>query len=302
MNPDTPNPSFQSRSARGRFAGVHLSGPNANKTALAVLEGEALTERPLKIVKVYEKIGSFGTLFSDERLVEVLVHGGPFHQVFVDCPLTVPPCVACQRPTCPGAVKCDDLAVAYMLSISSQVRRRGARKARPVNPQSQRLWDVLQLVDLEAERLEPSYSSNMAPLVTRARTLQRRLNGLTPKVALKETSIAHALEAIKVILELPDDVRLAYRSFESGLDQRVQIVEAMLDAGWLEDPDEPEDLAAVTGSVEGFHAFLAAFVGAMHHAGRTTAKPQDFVAGEGWVHLPEVDDEPVAPPAKRFFE
>jgi hypothetical protein len=292
MQPSTP-----------KYAGVHLSGPNANKTALAVLEGEALTE-PLRIVKVYEKIGSFGTLFSDERLVEILLHGGPFHEVFIDCPLTVPPCVACVRPTCPGAVKCDDLAVAYMLSISAQVRRRGARKARPVNPQSQRLWDVLQLVELDAERLEPSYSSNMAPLVTRARTLQRRLNGLAPRVELKETSVAHALEAVRLSLDLPDDIRTAYRNFEAGLDQRVQIVEAMLDAGWLEEPDEPDELCAVTETVEGFHAFMAALVGAMHDAGRTAAVPDDFVAGEGWVHVPELDGdaEAAAGETKKFFE
>lgn len=286
---------------RGRFAGVHLSGPNANKTALAVLEGEALSS-PLKIGKVYEKIGSFGTLFSDERLVEILVHGGPFQEVFTDCPLTLPPCVACQRPTCPGAVKCDDLAVAYMLSISSQVRRRGARKARPVNPQSQRLWDVLQLVDADADRLEPSYSSNMAPLVARARTLQRRLNALTPRIELKETSVAHALEAVRLILDLPDEVRTAYRSFEVGLDQRVQIVEAMLDAGWLEDPDEPETLCAITDTVEGFHAFMAAFVGAMHFVGHTDDVPAGFVAGEGWVHVPEVEVDLPDEAPKKYFE
>lgn len=297
MNPDTPKPII-----RGRFAGVHLSGPNANKTALAVLEGEALTQ-PLKLVKVYEKIGSFGTLFSDERLVEVLVYGGPFQQVFIDCPLTVPPCVACQRPTCPGAVKCDDLAVAYMLSISAQVRRRGARKARPVNPQSQRLWDVLQLVDQEAERLEPSYSSNMAPLVARARTLQRRLNSLSPQIVLRETAIAHALDAVSAALDLAPDVRLTYRNFETGLEQRVQIVEALLDVGWLDEPDEPDELCAVTDTVEGFHAFIAALVGALYHSGLTAAAPKDFVQGEGWVHVPELDEaEPVVLPAKRYFE
>src|SRR5262249_33428731 len=125
-------------------AGVHLSGPNANKTALAVLVGDP-RKSPLKIAKVYEKIGAFGTLFSDERLAHILTLDGPFAEVFIDCPLTVPPCVACQRPMCPGVVKCDDVSVAYMLAISSKVRRRGARKARPVNPQSQRLWDVMQL-------------------------------------------------------------------------------------------------------------------------------------------------------------
>lgn len=267
-------------------AGVHLSGPNANKTSLTVLRAEGPLR--LKIGKVYEKIGAFGSLFSDERLVEILTHGGPFAEVFVDCPLTVPPCVACQRPLCPGAVKCDDVSVAYMLKVSGRVRRRGARKARPINPQSQRLWDVLQLDNDESERLEPSYSANLAPLVARARTLQRRLNSLDPAVVLKETSVQHALESLRLPLSLEGDLRGEYRNFEVGLDRRQQIVDRMVDKGWIlaEDEDDELQIERVTGSVETFHSFIAAWVAARHLAGATHDRPHEYVEGEGWVHLP----------------
>jgi hypothetical protein len=243
------------------------------------------------VVKVYEKIGSFGTLFSDERLVEILTHAGPFAEVFVDCPLTVPPCVACQRPVCPGAVQCEDVSVAYMLSISSRLRRRGARKARPVNPQSQRLWDVLQLETPPDRRLEPSYSANLAPLVARARTLQRRLNALAPALELKETSVAHALAALTGPLELPATTALDYRSFEVGRDRREDVLDRLLATGWLEEGESGEE-DEIVGSVETFHAFLSALVGALHRAGRTGDRPKGFVDGEGWVHLPE---SPAAP-------
>lgn len=278
---------------------MHLSGPNAHKTALTVLKGD-LRIGPLKIGKVYEKIGAFGTLFSDERLVEILNHGGPFAEVFIDCPLTLPPCVACQRPACPGAVQCDDVAVAFMLAISSKVRRRGARKARPVNPQSQRLWDVLQLEREVEERLEPSYSANLAPLVARARTLQRRLNALQPRVALRETSIAHTLEALAEPLELSPEVRLNYRNFEIGRDCRGRILEAVIARGWIDDhagaecalgdggslSDEDSVSERLSASVEVFHAFIAALVGALRFAGQTREKPSEYVEGEGWVYLP----------------
>lgn len=272
------------------FAGLHLAGPNANKTALVVLRGRPGVA-PLRIDAVYDRIGSYGGLFSDERLVEILTRTGPYAEVFVDCPLTVPPCVSCQRPVCPGAMQCDDVSVAYMLAISSKVRRRGARKARPVNPQSQRLWDVLQLESPRAERLEPSYSANLAPLVTRARTLQRRLNALDHRVELQETSIVNTLERMAVALKLPRDVKLTYRSFEDGLDTRHGIVDRMVERGWLED-DEAQAAEAVS-TVETFHALIAAWVGALREIGLTGKRPKGFVEGEGWVHLPELS-EPVA--------
>jgi hypothetical protein len=282
---DTKDLSLSGAPAAPAYAGVHLAGPNANKTALAMLRGDPRAS-PLKIGKVYEKIGAFGTLFSDERLVGILTHNGPFAGVFVDCPLTVPPCVACQRPVCPGAVKCDDVSVAYMLSISSKVRRQGARKARPVNPQSQRLWDVLQLDTERDERLEPSYSANLAPLVTRARTLQRRLNGLTPRIELRETSVGNALELLRAPLALDRGIRVSYRNFEEGRDRREEVIERMLERGWIEEPDDSEDLDALSRSVEGFHAFVSAWVAALHGAGLTTEAPRGFGDGEGWVHLP----------------
>jgi hypothetical protein len=281
---DTSHPSLPAAPA---FAGLHLSGPNANKTALAVLRGD-LREGPLKIEKVYEKIGAFGTLFSDERLVGILTHVGPFGAVFIDCPLTVPPCVACQRPVCPGVVRCDDVSVAYMLAISSKVRRRGARKARPVNPQSQRLWDVLQLGRAHDERLEPSYSANLAPLVTRARTLQRRLNSLSPVIELGETSVANALEALRGPLGLAPSIRQTYRSFEEGRQRREEVLASMLQKGWMGEPEDDEMLVGIARSVESFHAFIAACVAALHGAGLTNDRPSAFLEGEGWVHLPEV--------------
>lgn len=274
-----------------RFAGVHLSGPNAGKTAIVVLAGEAL-DSPLKIEKVYEKIGAFGTLFSDERLFEILGKFGPFAEVFVDCPLTVPPCVRCQRPVCPGVVACDDLSVAYMLSVSQKLRRKGARRGRPVNPQSQRLWDVLQLTETEGNRLEPSYSANLAPLVVRARVLQRRLNALCLPLELKETSVAYALDRLQPCLQISADLKSDYRNFELGASTRQRVLDRMIERGFVRQPaamgEEPFAHAAIVESVEVFHAFITGWVAALHAVGLTNPRPRDFVADEGWVFLPTV--------------
>jgi hypothetical protein len=272
-------------------AGIHLSGPNAQKTAVTVLSGDP-RETPLKVTKVYEKIGAFGTVFSDERLVDILTLVGPLAAVFVDCPLTVPPCVSCQLPSCPGAMHCNDVAVAYMLAISDKVRRRGARRARPVNPQNQRLWDVIQLTATAEERLEPSYSANLAPLVARSRTLQRRLAALDPVIELYETQVPHALEALRESLGLAGDIRQSYRRFEDGAQRRRDVITALQAKGWLAVASGAQEQVAeaqLVGSVEVFHAFVTALVAACHVAGMTIERPKEYISTEGWVYLPAAE-------------
>ena len=272
-------------------AGIHLSGPNVPKTAVTVLCGDP-RESPLKIAKVYEKIGAFGTVFSDERLVDILSLVGPLAAVFVDCPLTLPPCVSCQLPSCPGAMHCSDVAVAYMLAISDKVRRRGARRARPVNPQNQRLWDVIALTATTEERLEPSYSANLAPLVARSRTLQRRLQALDPVIELYETQVPHALEALRDDLGLAADIRQSYRRFEDGAQHRREVLRALQAKDWLAVASGAQEQVAeaqLVASVEVFHSFITALVAACHVAGLTTPRPKEYIPTEGWVYLPTAE-------------
>jgi hypothetical protein len=234
-------------------------------------------------MKVYEKIGGFGTSFSDDRLLDIVRVEGPFARVFVDTPLSVPPCVACTRPSCPGVSRCEDVAVAYMVSMNDRAKGKSAAKFRPVNPQSQRLWDVLQAT--RGRRGEPTYSANLAPLVTRGLTLQRRLNSLSPMVRLQESSVPLLLAALAEPLGL-GSAAVSYRNFERGERSRRKILEAFVEAGWLEPEDEYfEDLV---GSVEAFQAFLVGLVGVWQVAGLTTPKPSTFLATEGWVELPEL--------------
>jgi len=283
-----------------RYAGLHLSGSNASKTAMVVLEGRPF-ETPLVIRQVYEKIGSFGSLFSDERLLEALVHTGPFVHVFTDCPLTVPPCVACTRPVCPGAVKCEDVAVAVMLNVSNRLRSKGGKRSRPVNPQSQRLWDVLRLDRELGDRTEPSYSVNLAPLVARARSLQRRLNAVLPRIELKETSVASALDLLQPSLRLRSKSKILYRNFEKGRNLREQVLTALEQNRWVQsDRESSEFRKSIVDHIECFEAFICALVSALHDAGLTANQPAGFVESEGWVYLPEMSNHVDLP--LRYFE
>lgn len=264
---------------------MHLSGSNAHKTAVVVLTGQSLYES-VKVAKVYEKIGSFGSLFSDERLVEILSHMPDLEAVFVDCPLSLPPCVACTREVCPGAIKCEDVGVAYMLSLSGRVKAKRAQRLRPLNPQSQRLWDAYQIIHYQGKRPEPTYSANMAPLVARARVLQRRLNSLAKPLLLQETSGPRVLESIAVLIGADESLAKDYRNFEVGLELREQVLYEMVELGWLDRHTKDETLETLSRTVEVFHAFLCAWVGSLQGANLTEPRPKEFLPNEGWVHRP----------------
>ena len=277
-------------------AGLHLAGPNAPKTAVVTLRGQALA-KPLHIHQVYEKIGSFGSLFSDERLFEILGHGSsPLTTIFVDCPLSVPPCVACQRPVCPGVVKCEDVGVAYMLALSGQRHRRGKRRLRPINPQSQRLWDVIQLMRPDYEtsdddnlRFEPTYSANKAPLVVRAKTLQRRLNALPYTMKLRETSVPAAMDALVRQSVLPPSDAKGYRDFDRGYACRKKVVETLIRGGWIaRDGSSIDELQRIARNVELFEALITAFVAALFVGGLCDMPPDAYIPEAGWVYRPRL--------------
>lgn len=289
VNPSTARSGKLASSPNGlSFAGIHLSGPSAHRTAVAVLAGDPLLE-PLRIVRVYEKIGGFGSLFSDDRLVDILTVTPLTGEVFVDCPLSLPPCVSCSRPTCPGVVKCDELSVAYMLALSGRIKSKRAQKLRPLNPQNQRLWDAYTTSRRGAQRSEPTFSPNLAPLVTRARVLQRRLNFLPKPITLLETSIPLVLGRIAHLIGADPRLAQDYRSFELGLATRMRVFEEMVDRGWFVPDEEAVREDSVIYSVEGFQALIAAWVAALHHRGLADRCPGDYVASEGWVHRPELE-------------
>lgn len=277
-----------------KFVGLHLSGPNAAKTALVILREHGASALSTTLHRVYDRVGpAKSKLYSDERLFDIFSVEGPFTQVVTDCPLTVPPCVACQRSLCPGVIPCEDVGVAYMLALSESYRERTKRKKpRSFNPQAQRLFDVQRLLNDDVAGFEPSYSSNMAPLVVRAQTLQKRLNGLRHPVMLKETNVPMALPLLLPLLGLDAQMGMTYRSFELGKEVRCRIIEQVIKRKWLLVTTEDEDdvLDDLSGSVEVFHAFVCALMALLIERDWVQAKPSSLLALSEWVFLPEVSE------------
>lgn len=268
-----------------KVAGVHLAGPNSTKTTLVILAGPA-GEGPLKIQGIYDRMGTVNKLFSDDRLFEVLRAEDP-DRVMIDSPLSVPPCVACTRPVCPGVNACEDIAVAFMQKMVDT--HTGKKKKKPMNPQTQRIWDVKEWYRWHPSLQEPTYSSNKAPLVVRSLTLQRRLNSLEKPLRLYETSIPHAISVLVDQLALPSDLAYEYRAFGIGREKRQAILRKLVEMRFLDAEIPPE----VSATVEVFSAVIAGVVAGMEQRDLVSRPENEFFQGQGWVYLPKLaPDEP----------
>ena len=268
-------------------AGIHLSGPNARKSAIVVLSSNQVES---KFVSLYEKIGSVGSLFSDERIIEILRLVPNLRHVFVDCPTTEPPCVKCERPVCPGVLRCEDVAVGMMLAINQKRGRKGAHKLRPLNPQNMRLWDAMYGRGDEFGNMEPSYSANLAPLVVRARTLQRRLRSEMPEIQLRETHIPFLLRQMEGLMGR-SSWALDYRGFERGVRTRCEILTQIASINSANERSglrirlAPNEIEQLAGSVEVFQAFMAAAMASWSAQGLSRPRTQYFSENSGWVEL-----------------
>lgn len=263
-----------------KVAGIHLAGPNSTKTTVVIMTGR-LGEGNLKINAVLDRMGALHRLFSDDRLFDFLRREEP-DRVMIDSPLTVPPCVACTRPSCPGVNACEDIAVAYMQKLAESSA--GKKRKRVMNPQTQRIWDVKEWFQWAPSLQEPTYSANKAPLVVRAMTLQRRLNILSRPMRLWETSVPHAVSCLVDQLGLDRELAYQYRAFEVGRERRTSLLEALHEHGFLEE----DDIDEVAASVESFSAAIAAFVAALELFGFCSRPDNVFFQEQGWVYLPEL--------------
>lgn len=270
-----------------QFVGIHLSGASNQKTTLVTIK---LTDAGrVQVDQLYGKLGFCGGVFSDERLINILLSMDGLEQVFVDCPLNHPPCVACTRRQCPGVWYCDDLSVAYMLHLSNEMKRRKKlRRKRPVNPQTQRLWDLERFVEHEdVEANELTYTSNQAPLVNRALVLQRQLRLKLPLLELKETSVSQSLYEMSPSLSIDGQAWKQFRSFEGGKQVRTELLEAMLQKFSLEINDK-ELFFFIAANLEAFQAFVTSLIAWQHSVGKTTSPPLDYIKQESWVYLPTI--------------
>lgn len=201
--------------------GIHISGANSNKSCVICC---SVGDRHITIDHCFAKIGPTAGKSSDDRLVSIYELTRPA-LIALDSPLTLPPCIACQRPKCPGQSHCDDIELAYLFALEQRYPQKPGKK--PVNPQIHRTWDIARRKWPQFDDLDPTFTLNQLPLVHRGIIVGKRLQNLAEhKTQLQETNVLYGLMAIRTLLGM-DKLRVhQFRSFELGAEIREEIVDS----------------------------------------------------------------------------
>src|SRR6185369_17084842 len=94
--------------------GVDLGGGKGKKTALATLRADP---DGATIIDIAPRAGA--RPLYDDVLVETIRRHDDRTLLCIDAPLTLPPCLRCEVPVCPGQTHCVDAAVIEMRAIAA---------------------------------------------------------------------------------------------------------------------------------------------------------------------------------------
>jgi hypothetical protein len=169
--------------------GVDLGGGKGKKTALATLrvDGGAAT-----VVEIAPRDGA--RPFYDTTLVQTIRQFGDGTLLCLDAPLTLPPCLRCSVPVCPGQEACVDPAVIAMRAIVHD-------RSQAASSTERDSWRDSLLGGRDARRGKPS----VTPYTQRATEvyLTHRL-GLAPREALGQGTGPLAARAAHLVRALAD--------------------------------------------------------------------------------------------------
>ena len=160
--------------------GIDLGGGKGKKTALATLrvEGHSAT-----VVDIAPRTGS--APFYDPTLLDKIRAYGDDTLLCIDAPLTLPPCLRCAVPVCPGQDACVDPAVIEMRALAAETAARDdgfaprgsrdTRRGKPsITPYTQRATEV-HLASSVGIAAREGLGQGTGPLAARAAHLVRAL-------------------------------------------------------------------------------------------------------------------------------
>jgi len=260
--------------------GIDLGGGKGKKTALATLrvDGDAAT-----VVDIAPRNGALP--FYDAALVDTIRQYGDETLLCIDAPLTLPPCLRCAVPLCPGQNACVDPSVVEMRALSAsaeQARDRNSRRGKPpVTPYTQRATE-LHLSLRAGVAAREGLGQGTGPLAARAAHLVR---ALADRFRLNENLIEAYPKATLALLGLATPFKKHLREREA----RARILEA-LSAELRFGPGVWRELCIQSDHL--FEAVICAFTGFLWARDGwvlpPAAEPRDDAARlrDGWIWTP----------------
>jgi predicted nuclease with RNAse H fold len=264
-----------------RFLGVDLGGGKGKKTALAVLDasGDGV------VVKQLAPRAGAAPLY-DTALIDLIRGAGDDAVVCMDAPLTLPACLRCEVPVCPGQEACVDPSVIEMRRLfGTEAQTRDARRGKPpLTPYTQRATEVY-LHKRRGILPRETLGQGMGPLTARAAHL---LRALADRFRLNENVIEVYPRAT---LEL-----LGFREpYKKRVDRRVEILAQLPELSfgpgvWREECRKSD---------HAFDAVIAAYTGYLWSRDGWQLPPDALpdLLRDGWIWVPpERPGEQVADP------
>jgi hypothetical protein len=269
--------------------GIDLGGGKGKTTALATLRADGASAT---VVDIAPRDGA--PPFYDAALLETIRAYGDETLLCVDAPLTLPPCLRCLVPICPGQASCADPAVIEMRALAAEppaqkrdLEREESRDSRrgkpPVTPYTQRTTEVYMAVRLGIVARE-GMGQGTGPLAARAAHLVR---ALADRFVLNENLIEVHPKGTLAQLGLGTPFKKHLRERET----RARILEALsaeLQFGpgvWRERCIQSDHLFEAV--ICAFTGFLWARDGWAVPPGATERTDADRLR-DGWIWLPAV--------------
>jgi hypothetical protein len=274
--------------------GIDLGGGKSKKTALATLrvDGPAAT-----VVDIAPRTGA--PPFYDPTLLDTVRAYGDETLLCIDAPLTLPPCLRCVVPVCPGQQLCVDPSVIEMRAIAAEAAAarddafpfpprggRDARRGKPsITPYTQRATEVYLACTVGIAARE-GLGQGTGPLAARAAHLVR---ALADRFTLNENLIEVYPKATLVALGLGTPFKKHLRERET----RARILESLSDQLRF-GPGVWRELCIQSDHL--FEAVICAFTGFLWARdgwalpAQTTTRAASERLRDGWIWTP-----PVAP-------
>lgn len=261
-----------------RFIGLDLGGGKGKKTALAVLD---LNESGVAVTRLAPR-PTEPPLYDDALVgtIRELASEAPT-ALCIDAPLSLPPCVRCRVPVCPGQEACVDPAVLALRALAGsgdgawdRARRRGKPQVTPYTQRATELYLHRHLGVLPRETL----GQGMGPLTARAAHVLRLL---ADTFTVNRNVFEVYPKATLTLLHLGD-------RHKKRVDERLRALTILPDLGfgpgvWRE---------ACVQSDHAFDAVISAYTGyrAQRDAWHIPPELAPLAEADGWIWTPPPQD------------
>jgi hypothetical protein len=261
--------------------GVDLGGGKGKKTAVATLRIDP-RDGAATVTEIAPRAGALPLY--DASLHAHLRGFGDGTLICVDAPLTLPPCLRCAVPLCPGQDRCVDPNVIEMRRLAAAARvadDRDGRRGKPsITPYTQRVTEVHLLHDRGLAPRE-AMGQGTGPLTARATHLTR---ALADRFRLNENLIEVSPKATLTALGFVRPYKKQMRERQT----RAEVLEA-LSPGLRFGPGVWREVCVQNDHL--FDAVIGAYTG--HLWARDGWVERDAVSPalrrDGWIWVPPLD-------------